>query len=109
MPERPKTFAISDPASFDGDSYEVAERSMRQAGAVAGLLMETLQGARKMVRNAELERQIHANGEADALAFDASPQGRTLDAMIIDAENAIKRCAILARAAAYDPKHPPKK
>jgi hypothetical protein len=81
MPREPRTFTVADPTTFDGDPFEVAERALRQAGAVAFVLSEAIEDARGMVANAEMERQIYANGEANIEAFDNGPQARKLTAL----------------------------
>lgn len=108
MPKNPKTFTVADPATFDGDPFEVAERAVKQAGAVAGILRDTLNEARNMLRNAEMERQIYANGKADAEAFDTGPQNGILDSLIRNTDGTIKGTELLAKAAAFNPRHPPK-
>ena len=108
MPQETKHFTVSDPTTFDGDPFEVAERAMRQAGAVAGVLRDALEGAYGMVQNAEMERQIYATGDADVKAFEKSPQARRLGVLIDESEAIVKACAVMARAAGFNPKHPPK-
>lgn len=108
MPKNPRTFTVADPATFDGDPFEVAERAVKQAGAVAAILRSTLNDARGMLRNAEMERQIYAEGEADAEAFDTGPQNRILDSLIANTDGTIKGAELLAKAAAFNPRHPPK-
>lgn len=108
MTHQPKTFTIADPRTFDGDPFEVAERACLQSAAVAGILADSLDGTRLMVRNAELERQLLTEGECDAPGFDEAPQGRRLNALIEEAKAAQKRLETLAKAAAYNPKNPPR-
>lgn len=107
MTENLKTFAVANPNSFDGTPFEVADRSVKQAGAIAGVLRNALTEAVPMIANAEMERQIHANGKADYKAFEASALGKQFAVLIAQAEGIERKCAILARAASFDPKHPP--
>ena len=108
MSEKVKTFAVAPPNSFDGTVFEVADRSVKQAGAVAGVLRESLTGALPMIANAEMERQLYASGEADYKAFEGSALGKQFAVLIAQAEAIERKCAVLARAASFDPKHPPK-
>lgn len=108
MTQQTKTFTIADPRTFDGDPFEVAERAVLQSAAVAGILHESLGGTRIMVRNAELERQLLIDGECDAPGFDEAVQGRKLNGLIETAEAAVKTLETLAKAAAYNPKNPPR-
>lgn len=97
-------FTVVDPGTFDGDPFEVAERAVRQAGAVAEVLVQTLEGTLIMARNAELERQLIANDECSVLAWENSAQARKLDAALEDAERVVKDCKLLAQAAGFNPK-----
>lgn len=108
MPKEPKTFTVADPATFDGDPFEVADRALKQAGAVAVVLRDALAGSRNMMRSAEMERQIYADGKADAEAFDESAQARILAGLMESAEQIDRGCKLLAKAASFNPRHPPK-
>lgn len=108
MTHEVKQFAVADPRSFDGDPFEVAARACKQAEAVSRILTHTLSGANIMARNAEMERSLMDGDEARATEWDESAQGRRfakLSETARDIETALK---LLGRAAAYDPKHPPK-
>lgn len=106
MPEQMKTFTLVDPRTLDGDPFEVAERSVLQAAALAKLLEETIADAYVMARNAELERQIIAGESLDAEGYASSPQGRRLKALEETALAAATSLAALATAAGYNPKRP---
>ncbi len=99
-------FTVADPTTFDGDPFEVAERALRQASAVAGILEGMLSGARSMARNAEMERQLLATGECDAAAFEDSAQARKFDQVTNDAAAIKARLSALAMAAGYNPRKP---
>jgi hypothetical protein len=103
-----KQFTVADPRTFEGDPFEVAERAVRQAGAIAEVLQDTLASTRLMVRNAQLERELLTDGECDAAGFDESPQGRKLSEIVRTTEGAIKSLNFLVQAASYNPKHPPR-
>ena len=102
-----KSFTIVDPTSLDGDPFEVAERSLQQCAALAGLLHGAAVSARAMARNAEMERQLYATGECDAAAFEGTAQARRIDEVAELAELAQRSLANIAKAAAYNPRKPP--
>lgn len=108
MTHQPKTFTIADPRSFDGDPFDVAERAALQTAALFKLATESLEGTRLMVRNAELERQLLTGAECDAPGFDTSPQGKKLAALAELGNGAVRTLETLAKAAAYNPKNPPR-
>lgn len=108
MDTKTQQFTITDARTFDGNPYEVATRSIEQASALAKLYKKELDTTFLMVRNAELERQLATTGECDARGFPNSPQGRKLTKLTEDAEAALKSLNVLAVAAGYDPKNPPK-
>lgn len=99
-------FAIADPRSFDGDPFEVASRAVRQAEAVAAILATALDGAHVMARNAELERQLIANGDCDAVAWDESAQNQKWDSVEEAVAAVRKDLATLSKAAGFNPKAP---
>jgi hypothetical protein len=108
MPKNPKTFTVADPATFDGNPFEVAERALKQARGVAVVLRDALEGSRNMMRSAEMERQIYATGKADAEAFDSGPQVRILESLLDNVAGTIKGAELLTKAASFNPRHPPK-
>jgi hypothetical protein len=108
LTHKTKHFTITDPRSFDGNPYEVATRSIEQAAALARMYKAELETTFLMVRNAELERQLATSGECDAKSFPESPQGRKMAKLAADADAAVKALDVLAVAAGYDPKNPPK-
>ncbi len=101
---------VIDPRDFDGDPYQVAERAVAQAKAVARILTDNLDAVNKMARNAELERLLAA-GEWDsdelrdkAHGWDESPQGRQFVAINDELSSIIQRLERLEKAVAYNPK-----
>lgn len=108
MTHKPKHFTLIDPRELDGDPFDVAERACQQAAALAGILGESLEPVRIIVRNAELERQLQGGGSADAEAWERGPQALRLDGLKRDLEAAKKGLTVLATAASYNPKNPPK-
>lgn len=101
-----QSFTLADPRTFDGDPYEVAERAVRQAAAVAHLLVDAIESAYVMARNAQLERELHASGECDATAYLPSAEGMRWTQTLKTAQAAEKNLAILAMAAGFNPKAP---
>lgn len=103
-----QTFVVADPKNMDGNPYDVAERALRQSAAVASILEETLTAARTMTRNAEMERQLSLTGECSAADFEDSAIARRLDKVRENTASAIRDLELLAQAAGFDPKNPPK-
>jgi hypothetical protein len=108
MGPRIKNFSISDPRDFDGDPFEVAERAARQSLALVDLLTDSLASADVMARNAEMERQLLRAEDADAPGWEGTPQGRQFKAAEQDVKNLRTRLGVLARAAGFNPRKPPK-
>lgn len=104
MTHEPRVITITDPRTFDGDPYEVAERACLQASALAGILAEALDPVRLMVRNAELERQLQTHERANAELWESGPQARTLATAQDDLLLLQKRLDTLGRAAGFNPK-----
>jgi hypothetical protein len=103
-----RSFTITDPRTFDGNPFEVAQRSALQSAAIAKLLGGTFEGVRLMVRNAELERQLQSGEQPDPKQWEDGPQGTALTKMADDVSSLTKKLEAVARAAGFDPKHPPK-
>lgn len=106
MPDRTQTFVIADPRHMDGDPFDVAERATKQAAAVARVLVQAATGAFVMARNAEMERQIMAGDDPDAVGFEETAQGRRFAAVKKAAEDAEQSLTLLAVAAGFNPKRP---
>jgi GrpB-like predicted nucleotidyltransferase (UPF0157 family) len=109
MKIKTQTITISDPREFDGDPYQVAERALGQAQALALLLEQAVEAAEIMSRNAELERTL-ATGDKDtdlspiAKAWPQSPQGRTFHRVHTALPSIQVALGSLKRAAAFNPK-----
>jgi hypothetical protein len=104
--QRTQQFTVADPRTFDGDPYEVAERAVRQAAAVAAILKQAIDSAYLMARNAQMERDLVASGECDAYAYDESAEGRRFATIKAEVENVESRLKPLTRAVGYNPKQP---
>lgn len=104
--ENIKQFSVADPRTFDGNPYEVAERACAQAEALLAIAADAIEGAFLMARNAEMERQIVAGQDPNALAFENGPYGKRLDRAKIDVANAVTSLRVVGRAAGFDPKAP---
>lgn len=107
MPHEPQKFVVTDPRSFDGNVYEVAQRAVAQLRALERLIELSLLPAEIMARNAELERQMTDGGEPDAPSWADSPQGRMFARIREQNQRVIKALDSLERAVSYDPRHPP--
>lgn len=108
MPRQPRTFSVVDPRTMDGNPYDVAERAAKQAAGIAALLAQTIEEAELMIRNAELSRQLVFEQDPDPEAWANGPQAAKLKEAFASAEAIHRSLAALARAAGYDPLHPPK-
>lgn len=100
------TFAVADPRTFDGDPYEVAERSVRQLSAVVGVAEALFDATDKMARNAEMERNIIDTGEPMGSEWRESPLGKQLGNVGEELAALRKRLAALAQAAGFNPRAP---
>lgn len=100
------TFTVADPRTFDGDAYEVAERALNQAAAVAAVLEQMLDAADKMARNAEMERAFAFHEEPKGSEWRGTPQGRALAGVMANATAARKALKVLTQAAGYNPRKP---
>jgi hypothetical protein len=100
----PFTFVVTDPRTYDGDPYEVAERATRQAEAVATILAKCVADATVMARNAQMERELSATGECDAAGFEESPQGGRYVKVLESATYCKDQLKILTKAAGFNPK-----
>ena len=104
----PVTFTVTDPRTFDGDPYEVAERALKQAAAVAGVLERMLDAADKMARNAEMERAFALHEEPQGSEWPNTPQGSKMARIHKTTVEIRKALTVLSRAAGYNPKNPPR-
>ena len=94
-----------DPRAIDGDPYEVAERAVAQAEGLVKVLQWTIDAAKLMARNAEMERQM-LDGSPRPEEWEKGPHGRTFDRVRADAERMEKDLRILGRGAAFNPRAP---
>lgn len=108
MPRDPKHFVVADPATFDGNPYEVADRALAQASAVADVLTDALEQTYPMLRSADFERQIALNGNCDDDEFENSGLAKRFKSLHATLADAKRTLAVLRKAASFDPKHPPK-
>lgn len=70
------------------------------------ILIQTLDSARVMARNAQMERDLYATGECDAPAYDESAEGRRFTDIREAIEECERKLKPLARAVSYNPKQP---
>lgn len=104
MTDRTKTFAIVDPRSFDGDPFEVGERSCEQVAAMIRLTLWCVEGANIMARNAEMERTLMEGDDAKAPDWEGSVQGRQWQAVKETLEKLEGTTKVLSKAASFNPK-----
>lgn len=100
-----KHITIKDPREFDGTPFEVAERAVKQAQALAAMLNQAVDAAERMARNAEMERDLYATGTCDATAWPGTPQGVRWDAVKTNVLSTEKMLGVLAAAAAFNPRN----
>lgn len=108
MPRPEKTVVVTDPRSYDGDPFAVADRAIAQCIGLNTLSKQAVEDAILMARNAEMERQCLAGIEPDAELWLNTVQGRRwhyLWQVLAEQGSTFKA---LQRAAAYDPKNPSK-
>lgn len=109
MTQNARNFTVADPRTFDGDPFEVADRAVRQTIALVQLALEAGEGANVMARNAEMERECQRGEDPDsALTWLDSPQGRQFNSVLGDLATVVTRLGILRKAAAFNPRNPPK-
>jgi hypothetical protein len=108
MPRPTHKFAFVSPNTFDGDPFEVAERSLKQAEALVMLARQALDESQPMVLNAVMELAIQTNPDADLkkVIREWPEQGlaKKLSRVRDDLTSAQKALAVAAAAAAYNPK-----
>lgn len=117
MPDTTTTFQYLDPSRhFDGTPYEAAARSVEQARQLMLLLAIGLRDANTQARNAYMSRNLDTGQEdPGAIQWDEEAQARALahvvnqvtrmESALVALHNKLKA---VEKAAAYDPKHPPR-
>jgi hypothetical protein len=98
------TLVVTNPTEYDGDPYEVAERAVGQSLGVARSYLATLESARLMARNAELERQLVRDGSCDAVAWEDGAEGKRYAKLIEQTAAHVRTLALLERVAGFNPK-----
>lgn len=101
-------FTVSDPRSFDGTPYQVAERACNQAAGLILLAAQAVGDADVMARNAELSRVLAADDGADTdqavRDWGDSHQGSRLAGVLEALDEAARTVQVVGKAAAFDPK-----
>lgn len=103
-----KHLVIIDPREMDGNPFDVASRAAEQAAALIDLAAEQTALAALMARNSYMERELQEHRPLTPNAFEESAAGRRFVRDQEDLEDLAKSLRISAKAAGYDPKHPPK-
>ena len=101
-------FTITDPRTFDGNPFEVAERAVAQLEGLMVLLRESAPLAELMARNAEMTRRMDSGQEPEGDRWATEPQGRQWAALDEETQRVLKRLRAMKAASGFDPKHPPK-
>jgi len=104
MTQNPKTFTLTDPRTFDGDPFEVAQRGVAQLSATVSLVIEALDPAKLMARSAELERQCIRDEPLDAVGWPDTAEGRRWLQVEQDLAQVAKNLRLLEKVAAFNPK-----
>lgn len=104
------TLTYTDPRTFNGDPFEVADRAFEQVEATAALHERALSDAFVMARNAEMERALYAapNEVPDGDAYARSAAGQRLGSFLDQIKTQIAGLSPLRRAASFNPRRPPK-
>lgn len=105
MTHKPQIIVITDPRTFDGTPYAVAERAMGQIIGLLGQTLDVMPETRKMVLNADLERQLAYGQEPNPHASVLTKKLLSIERQMADLR---KQLEVIERAAVYDPKHPPR-
>lgn len=105
MTHQPKILIVTDPRTFDGTAYAVADRAVAQVTGLVKLTLDVMPETRKMVLNADLSRQMDLGDEPDAKA---SVLNRQLKIIEQELASIRRKLETIHRAAGYDPKHPPR-
>lgn len=95
---------------MEGDPFEVAERAALQIAGLAKVLNQQVDLVNLMARNAEMERALMATGECSIAAATWPETGQALKLRHVQelAERIEREMTIVARAAAYNPRRPPR-
>jgi hypothetical protein len=105
MTHSPRHLVITDPRTFDGSPYEVAERAVAQTAGLLTVVLDTMPLTEKMVVNADMSRQIAIGEDPDPAA---SALRRRLQQAHLKLADAARDLEIIRRAAGYDPRNPPR-
>ena len=105
---QPTEVTFTDPRSFDGNPYDVAERAIAQCAGILKVYDQALEGAWLMTRNAEMERNLATQKPPAGDEFLDTPQGRQFVKLSELLKESNRILGVLQVAAAYDPKHPPR-
>ena len=97
---------MTDPRTFDGDPFEVAQRAAIQAEAVAQILTKCVADAALMARNAQAERDLLRTGGCDMAGYADTAEGRRFASIHERITSAQSDLSILARAVGFNPKRP---
>lgn len=101
------TFEYTPPNQLEGDVYEVAGAACDQAAAVAELLCDAIDGAFRMARVAEMEREMNEGLEPqERCSFYETALGRRLDQLNKRSSAIQHTLSSVSAAASFDPNAP---
>lgn len=98
------TLVVTNPTNYDGDPFEVADRAVRQAAALARAYVAAVESARLMARNSELERQLMRDGACDAVGWEDTVEGKRYAKLIEQGRTHVRTLDILVKVAGFNPK-----
>jgi hypothetical protein len=104
----PTDITFTDPRTFDGNPYDVAERAIAQCEGILELYAQALTAAFLMARNADMERNLALRLPPAGSSYWKGPQGRQFEKLTTHGEESLRILGALKTAVAYDPKHPPR-
>lgn len=105
MSRDPINVIVTDPRTYLGNPYEVAERAVEETKGLVRLVELSLEDANVMARNAYMQRRLtlgEASAGGDIWPFSA--EGRKFGILALKVQDIAEELSVLARAAAYDPK-----
>lgn len=108
---RPSTvvFTYHDPGkTYDGTPYEAAGLAVDQCKRVMNLYQRALRDTAIQVRNSYMQRNLDLTGDPSAATWTDSAEAKALAVLFNHSKITVTKLGALQRAAAYDPKHPPK-
>lgn len=105
---QPTEVTFTDPRTFDGDPYDVAERAVAQCAGILDLYGRALDVAMLMARNAHMERNLALQRPPAGAGYLDTVEGKLFLRLSKAIDEARKTLSTLEKAVAFNPKHPPR-